>query len=406
MTKVRPVNVKDVTKAGGLAGYIEKHIQDLTTGTAEQKEVAAGFLRGLTEHDHSFGDGKQDNRELIAQAGGIVPLSDLVATGMPEGQAIALGALANIVAVKKEYQEALVAAQGVTRVAGCLKAGGAHTQAAAAAAMAALTQLHSTQKAFVEAGTVPCLVSLLKNGSVILQVHAANTIANLAKNNKLGQTIIGKTAAIQMCATHAHAHARTRARARAHTRTRTRAHAHAHAHTYTRTRTHTRTRAHTRTCTRRRTHTHTYTHTAPLLLLPLTRRGAMCCHGHRAPSAATVHGLLPHVFWHSGAAQPRAAARQTVHAPTPDTHTHPPPCPVHPLLASPRLLPSSPRARRLGPCPSHAHHLRRAASSLAGCSTCSRVARHKRQPPRRWNTWQMVMSPIRPRSLRTAGPRS
>ena len=198
--KVRRATAKDITQAGGLQPLVLSLIESVRSAktTLEQKEFSAMMLRSLTEQSLATVGGRTTG-EVIAEAGGISPLVHLAEMGTPDAQAFSLAALANVSTGRPDYQQAMLAAGGVPRIARCLRVGGAALQTAAAAAMASVSQLMSTQVPFLSAGVVPCIVTLLSRGdvkAVTLEVHAAQTLANLARDHPAGQEAIGKAGAI------------------------------------------------------------------------------------------------------------------------------------------------------------------------------------------------------------------
>ena len=74
-----------IADAGGITPLIDL-VKD---GTDEQKEYAAGALMNLAWNNDT-------NRKLIADAGGITPLIDLVKDGTDKQKEYAAGALMNL----------------------------------------------------------------------------------------------------------------------------------------------------------------------------------------------------------------------------------------------------------------------------------------------------------------------
>lgn len=206
-TKARRVNGTDIAKAGGLLPLIGSLVESLRANNMETKETSAMLLRSLTEQaplseaTKGEGDsrrGRRSNASLIVEAGGVAPLVDLLATSSSAtAVTCALSAIANLAAGSSEYQAAIVAAGGVPRISTQLRVGDAATQAAAAAAMASISELTSTQGPFVKAGTAPSLVALLKAGGITQQVQAAQALANLATGNSEAQQVMAGCGAVQ-----------------------------------------------------------------------------------------------------------------------------------------------------------------------------------------------------------------
>ena len=197
--KPRRVTDKDLKKAGGVEPFIRQLVKDVASGSMEVREQAAMLIKSLTEQGPlatAVEGGKlKDNGALVAEAGGIAPLVELAGSGTAEAKGFSLTALAHLADGHPEHQRAIVDDGGVSKIAACLKNGDAPTQGAAAAAMASVSQLKSSEAAFVAAGTIGRLVHLLEGGAVHLQVYAASSLANLARDAS-GQNAIGKAGAV------------------------------------------------------------------------------------------------------------------------------------------------------------------------------------------------------------------
>jgi hypothetical protein len=206
MVKPRRVNARDLQRAGGFEPLVEQLVADCGSSSMDQRELSAMLLRSLTEQasldeaNEKKGFARRENGDVIvdAQRGAwAASLVSLVADGLPSGQQYALGALANLVLNRPERQQAVLDAGGVRSIATCLRMGDAPTQAAAAAATASVSQLQATQAPFFDAGVVPTLVSLLHaQSAVVLQVHAAQALANLARNHPPTQHAMGVAGAV------------------------------------------------------------------------------------------------------------------------------------------------------------------------------------------------------------------
>ena len=197
--KERRVTSQQVAKAGGLVPFISQLVDALRSGNMDQRKASAMSLKCLTEQAslHEVAEAaKKENSVLIAEAGGIPPLVELLGHDS-ESQGYALTALAHISSGRVPYQQAMLDAGAVPKISQCLRGGDAATQAAAAAAMAALSQLEPSRHPFRQAGTVLSLVSLLKGGTDS-QVHAAQSLANLAKGSREVGASISKAGAVPL----------------------------------------------------------------------------------------------------------------------------------------------------------------------------------------------------------------
>lgn len=175
------VTADQVKTAGGPAQLIAQLVSDLVKGTHEERAAAALTLKCLTEQAsiHDLKEGKRkENSELIAEAGAIPGLSEAIEIGGAGPHALA--ALANICLGSAKYQQQLLDADGVPRIAKGLRGGDPPTQTAAAAAAASLSQLVASRQPLVNVGAIVSLVPLLKGGHEA-QVHAAQSLAELAK---------------------------------------------------------------------------------------------------------------------------------------------------------------------------------------------------------------------------------
>ena len=197
MVASRRVNARDVAQAGSLDAFIAQLVDQIKNGKdMEAKEKAAMLIHSLSEQPAGLGGPNQheDNAKLIARAGVIKWLVELVKAGTPEAQVHACAALAVISDKRKQYQEEIVAENGILPIATALRAGDPGVQEAAAAAIASVSQLRSTQEAIMKCGAVAPLVNLLRSGanstSDDTQMYASYAVANVAADNLEGQQMI------------------------------------------------------------------------------------------------------------------------------------------------------------------------------------------------------------------------
>lgn len=188
------VTVKQVQQAGGAIPFVEQLVAAVKNGSMEERAASAMSLKNLTEQAPLS---TKPNAELIAEARGIQGLVACLESGAADGRVFALTTLANVTAGSSEYQQQLFDAGGVKHISSCLRMGDSATQAAAAAAMASLSQLVVSRQPFTQAGTVLSLVALLKAGTEA-QVHAAQSLAALAKGDARVQSTIAKAGAVQL----------------------------------------------------------------------------------------------------------------------------------------------------------------------------------------------------------------
>lgn len=207
MSTVKPRRVKanDLQKAGGLAPFVTSLIKSVESGKdMDARATSAMLLHALTEQaslddDVKGSKDKRENSSFILESGAIEPLVSLVASGSSSGQLYALSTLSNLANGRAETQKRIFDAGGVPKIAACLRGGDAPTQAAAAAAMASVSQLAETRVAWVKANTIPTLVSLLTpNHSVQLQVHAVESLANISRDNHDGQVAMMRAGAVKL----------------------------------------------------------------------------------------------------------------------------------------------------------------------------------------------------------------
>ena len=199
MPGARRVHSRDVAQAGSLNALISKLIDTVRSGNMEQKEHAVMMLHSLTEQPKGL-DGIQDadNTVLIARAGAIKPLVNLVIIGSPVAQGHACGTLSVIAHGQREYQDAIIESGGVVAITACLRGGDAGVQEHAAAAIASVSELKSQQKPIMKAGAVIPLVMLLRCARDDTHVHVGFALANLADDNPDGQTAIARTGALPL----------------------------------------------------------------------------------------------------------------------------------------------------------------------------------------------------------------
>ena len=198
MPAARRVTARDIANAGGLDSLIKKYIEGVRSGNMESKERAATALSSLTGQP-MFDGQTEENAELIALAGGIVPLVALVQAGSPKAQTHACAALAVMASKDSRYAEEIVTAGGLAPITNAVRTGDAAVQQHAVSLLSSVSRLISTQQSIIKAGVIPTLVALLKgSASNETLVHSSFTLANLANNNPDGQNRIAKAGAIPM----------------------------------------------------------------------------------------------------------------------------------------------------------------------------------------------------------------
>lgn len=202
MQRSRRVTARDVARSGSLVDFIRKLVTDVRNGNMDLKEHAARSLDSLTEQSSSL-DGRQrdeQNTVLIARAGAIPPLIELVSSGSTVAQAHACGALARIAHKQAKYQQQILEAGGCGALVYALRFGDSSVQQRAVAALASVSEQRASQEVILSApGAVPALVLMLK-GSVSDETaaRACLTLANIADQNLDGQDVIASCKAIPL----------------------------------------------------------------------------------------------------------------------------------------------------------------------------------------------------------------
>jgi vacuolar protein 8 len=175
-----------IAEAG--AGGIPPLVEVLRAGSAKAKEQAARALSRLAYNDAC--------EVLIAEAGGIAPLVELLRDGSVEAKfwvARALGHLASNNAANKVL---IAEAGGIPPLVELLRDGSTEARlwaptlgvyGVSAAPAMALYQLALNNKAnkvaIAEAGGIPLLVELWRDGSADAKFEAARALRTLARNN-------------------------------------------------------------------------------------------------------------------------------------------------------------------------------------------------------------------------------
>ena len=162
-----------------------------------------GLVRALREGDgaktavaRALGDlayANDANRVLIAEAGGIPPLVDLLRTGSAKAKKSAAWAL-RMLTRTDAYQAAIAEAGGIPPLVEHLRDGSAEAKLWAARALRELADNNPANKVLiVEASGIPPLVELLRDGSQIAKYQAAHALRHLALNNAANAVAIAVT---------------------------------------------------------------------------------------------------------------------------------------------------------------------------------------------------------------------
>ena len=159
------------------AERIAAHIRDLREGDDASKTAAAVALCSLTWSRYT-----PENRVLIAQAGGIEPLVQLLRDGSAVAKVRAVRALGGL--AWNDANKVLIAeAGGVPPLVELLRDGGPHGKQEAAAALRILSRNNANKALITEAGGIPLLVHFLRDGNLGAKPEATCALFNLARNN-------------------------------------------------------------------------------------------------------------------------------------------------------------------------------------------------------------------------------
>ena len=153
-------------------------VRALRDGDDAAKATAAGALNDLAWENRA-------NKALIAEAGGIPPLVDLLRDGSPEAKLRAAAALANLTLTWTETtNRRLVGAAGATSpLIDLLRDGSAEAKRWAVTALRNLACENDNRILITEAGGIAPLVGLLRDGSAEAKEEAFSALSSLALNN-------------------------------------------------------------------------------------------------------------------------------------------------------------------------------------------------------------------------------
>ncbi|XP_024539248.1 U-box domain-containing protein 13-like isoform X1 [Selaginella moellendorffii] len=157
---------------GALRVLIENSVEDLVSGNPELELAAAEELRLLAKYD-------TENRVLIAGAGAIPPLVDLITSKEKKLQENAVTALLNL-SINNANKSEIVAAGAVPPLVEVLKSGTSTARENSAAALFSLSVLDENKPVIGASGAIQPLVDLLVNGSLRGQKDAATALFNLS----------------------------------------------------------------------------------------------------------------------------------------------------------------------------------------------------------------------------------
>ncbi|EFJ20345.1 hypothetical protein SELMODRAFT_51906, partial [Selaginella moellendorffii] len=164
-------NTRSITD-GALRVLIENSVEDLVSGNPELELAAAEELRLLAKYD-------TENRVLIAGAGAIPPLVDLITSKEKKLQENAVTALLNL-SINNANKSEIVAAGAVPPLVEVLKSGTSTARENSAAALFSLSVLDENKPVIGASGAIQPLVDLLVNGSLRGQKDAATALFNLS----------------------------------------------------------------------------------------------------------------------------------------------------------------------------------------------------------------------------------
>ena len=169
---------------------IEGLVRALREGDDAAKTAAARALRNHTYHNDA-------NKDLIAEAGGIPPLVELLRDGSANGKLWTAGALGNL-ARDAANRDLIAEAGGITPLVELLRDGRVEAKAEAARALWNLACDNGANKvAIAEAGGIPLLVELLRDGFADARRSAAGALCNLANNNASNAVAIAAAVSLE-----------------------------------------------------------------------------------------------------------------------------------------------------------------------------------------------------------------
>ena len=155
--------------------WIAQHVCALREGDDAAKTAGALGLGNLVRNNAR-------SRALIAEAGGIPLLVELLRDGSAKAKKEAAWALGNL-ACNAANRIAIAEAGGIPPLVELLRAGSAKAKEEAAWALGNLAPNAANKILIAEAGGVPALVELLRDESADIRVEAARALRILALNN-------------------------------------------------------------------------------------------------------------------------------------------------------------------------------------------------------------------------------
>lgn len=150
------------------AGGIPLLVDLVRSGTAKQKVVASLALQRLAH-------GQGENQLAIARCGGIVALVAFLQDGNEQQKIYAAGALQNI-ALHPENRIGIAAAGGIPLLVALLREDSDDQKLCASGILINLAQNSANKVAVMEAGGVAPLVSLLRNGTRDIKKYASDLL--------------------------------------------------------------------------------------------------------------------------------------------------------------------------------------------------------------------------------------
>jgi vacuolar protein 8 len=120
---------------------------------------------------------------IVAEAGGIAPLVELLRDGSAEAKLWAAMALGHLACNRATNQVLIAEAGGIAPLVELLRDGSAGAEMWAAWALGILACNDANRVLIAEAGAIPRLVELLRDGSAEAKFEAASALCNLAHNN-------------------------------------------------------------------------------------------------------------------------------------------------------------------------------------------------------------------------------
>ncbi|XP_071702664.1 U-box domain-containing protein 11-like isoform X2 [Rutidosis leptorrhynchoides] len=150
---------------------IEAIVHNLTSQSTEERRAAASEVRSLSKRS-------TDNRILIAEAGAIPVLVDLLTSEDSTTQQHAVTSILNL-SIYENNRELIMLANAVPSIVQVLKTGSMQTRENAAATLFSLSLSDENKIIIGASGAIPLLVDLLENGSRRGKNDAATALFNL-----------------------------------------------------------------------------------------------------------------------------------------------------------------------------------------------------------------------------------